>query len=296
MPTMDETFSMRNGLSLSERQVSGFPLSLPTGLSFESLFPRQIDAYDPDRKIPQNINVADYAECWISLSTIFRNMVSSMDRQVAMKVSPREYADTIETEIDVINGLFMNEGHGACLPVFYNCSYAGLAKAIPRMVQLRKQNTEIQKAYANKLEQTIKLLTRTNDAVRLFDYEIKTQGPRKNALILTHHPWDLLSFKHFNRLDLLESNTGRLKSRYLWNTKFYPVGDADMTVLPFTRKLLLLLGDRVQIQPSDFKLRRYILEVAIAKKWTSMTTDAKVLADLLDGTNDPSLHMLINTV
>jgi hypothetical protein len=98
-------------------------------------------------------------------------------------------------------------------------------------------------------------------------------------MIITHYPYDLLSHTKFSALDLLESNTGKLKSRYQWSSKYYPVGDVDMKVLPFTRKLLLVFGDRILIQPFDMKLRRLILEIADKRKWTSLTTDAKIMQD-----------------
>lgn len=293
---MLEPIAGYDGSSLAARQVSSFPISLPTGLAFESLFPSRLERYDPDRKIPQEVDLKNYSECWISLSTLFRNMASSMDRQVASFIKPADYKDALETEIDVINSLFMNEGNNICKPQYYYCNYKGVKSSIPNFVNLRHDKTDIQKSYTATHDATMKLLLRTNDVIREFDHEIKTPGPKTNAIVLTHQPWDLLSYKNFNKLDLLESNTGRLKSRYLWNTKYYPVGDSDMTVLPFTKKLLLLLGDRVLIQPSDIRIRRIILEAAQKGKWTSMTSDAKIVMDLQSSTMDPVLLMLFNSV
>lgn len=276
---MYESLSLHDGTSISSRQVSGFPISLGSGLALESIFPRRIEAYDSDRKIPNQINVADYQECWISLSTLFRNMVSSMNKEVTLTTTEKEYADAIETEIDVINGLFMNEGRNLCKPIFYYCTYKSLITRPPQHVLMRTDKTESQKFYTFKHDKVMKLLTKTNDSVREFDSEIKPLA-KPSALILTHHPWDLLSYKNFGKLDLLESNTGRLKSRYLWNTKYYPVGDSDLSSIPFTRKLLYVFGDRVQIHPSDMKLRRLIVETAQKHKWTALHGDAKIMMDL----------------
>jgi hypothetical protein len=293
---MDNSLEYHDGSSLASRQVSGFPLSLPTGLSMESLFPKRIAAYDPDRKIPQLVNLTVYNECWISLLTLFRNMVNSLDRSVAAKIKPEDYRDAIETEIDVINGLFMNEGNNLCKPRYYVCNYRSLRRDLPSVIQLREDKTDMQRAYTDKQDKVMKLLRKTNDSVYEFDYDIKPPQGRTTALILTHHPLDLLSFRNFSKLDLLESNTGRLKTKYLWNTKYYPVGDSDMSVLPFNRKLLMLLGDRVQIQPTDMKVRRMILETAHNSKWTSLTSDAKVVMDLQNATLDPFLLQLINSL
>jgi hypothetical protein len=290
---MDNSLHLHDGSSLATRQVSGFAISLPTGLALESMFPRRIAAYDPDRKIPQLVNLTLYSECWISLTTLFRNMVSSMDRTVAESITPEAYRDALETEIDVINGLFMNEGNNLCKPKFYVCTYKGLRAHLPSAIALREDKTNMQMAYTHKQNAVMKLLRKTNDEVYEFDYEIKPNNARSNAILITHHPYDLLSYTNFNKLDLLESNTGKLKSKHNWNTKYYPVGSDDMSILPFTRKLLLIFGDRVQIQPSDIKLRRLIIEIAQKCKWTSVTTDAKIAMDLQSSIMEPYVLQLL---
>lgn len=289
---MDNSLGANNGSSLASREVSDFPVSIGTGLSLLALFPRQIPAYDPERKVPQKVDVSAYQECWISLSTIFRNMVNAMTPEAAKITSPMDYRDAIESEIDVINGLFMNEGNNLCKPMYYICSYSDLRKVIPKSVNLREDKTDIQKEYSKKHDDVMQLLTKTNDEIYSFDHEVKPKT-RCNALILTHRPWDLLSHKHFNKLDLLESNTGKLKSKYLWNTKYYPVGDSDISSLPFNRRLLLIFGDRVQIQPSDIKLRRLIVETAEKCKWQPMTTDAKIVFDLQGYIREPMVMSFI---
>ena len=292
---MADNFGLNDGSSLAARQVSGFPLSLPTCLALESIFPKRLPAYDPDRKIPQTVNIGDYKECWISLSTLFRNMVNSVTTDTARVASPMDFKDALETEIDVINGLFMNEGNNLCKPMFYICSYKGLKSSIPKQITLREDKTEGQKQYTTKHDLVMKLLSRNNDEVFDFDSEVKPKS-KSNALMLTHRPWDLLSYKNFTKLDLLESNTGRLKSRYLWNTKYYPVGDSDLSVIPFSKRLLLLFGDRVQIHPTDMKLRRLIIETAVKNKWTPMTSESKVLLDLQGAIMEPYILKLINSL
>lgn len=267
------------GDSLSTREISGFPLSLPTGLAFESLFRRTMPAYDPNRVIPNEVNVRSYQECWISISTLFRNMVGSIKKEVFHSTTELDFKDALETEIEVINGLFMNEGNGLCKPRFYYCTYDDLREKLPQQVLLREDKTDTQKYMRLKHDKTLKLMMKATDEIFEFKSEIKPAN-RTTAIILTHHPYDLLSFKNFNKLDLLESNTGRLKGKHLWSTKYYPVGENDMSILPFMRKLLLIFGDRVQIQPSDYKLRKLILETARKYHWTAMTSKEKVLFDL----------------
>lgn len=268
------------GDSLSSREISGFPLSIGTGLAFESLFTRTMPAYDPERKIPNEVHVSDYQECWISLSTLFRNMSSSIKKEVFHSTTEQEFKDALETEIEVINSLFMNEGNNLCRPRYYYCTYDDLPGKLPEAIKLRGDKTDSQKMQRLTHNRVMKLMLKATDEIFEFKSEIKSPQGKPTALILTHHPYDLLSYRNFHKLDLLESNTGRLKPRHLWNTKYYPVGDSDMSILPFTRKLLLVFGDRVQIQPNDYKLRKLILEAARKYNWTALTTLEKVMFDL----------------
>jgi len=48
------------GATLASRTVSAFPISIGTSLAFESVFfPRQ-PSYDPERQIPNRVEVTQY--------------------------------------------------------------------------------------------------------------------------------------------------------------------------------------------------------------------------------------------
>jgi hypothetical protein len=95
------------------------------------------------------------------------------------------------------------------------------------------------------------------------------------------------------KLDLLESHTGKLKPRYEWGSKFYPLGDRDMSHLPFIEKLLLIFGDKVLIQPALTKIRQQVYDVSIKRGWTSMTTKAKVVMDLSTDIPEPMIARML---
>lgn len=272
---MDETRAS-SGNSLAERAISAFPLSVGTSLSLESLFAPRLKPYDPDRVIPQQVQVADYQEIYINLSTLFRNIVGAITREAFFNASGADIRDTLIAEIDVINSLFLNEGQGLCRPVYYYCTYKSLEDKMVQGTQLRKDKTDGQKFYRFKHDEVMKLLFKSTDEHYEFDSEIKPRS-RTCAMIITHYPWDLLSHSRFTKLDLLESNTGKLKPRWQWSSKYYPVGDSDLSILPFDRKLLLVFGDRVLVQPGDIRLRRLILEIAQKRRWTAMTTQAAMM-------------------
>ena len=130
------------------------------------------------------------------------------------------------------------------------------------------------------------------DFLHQFDSEFKLNKPEK-SLILTHIPYDLLNYTHFNQLDLIESHTGKLKPRNLWYSKYYKFGNEDLNTLPFLRKLLLIFGDSVMIQPMDIRFRRLILDISRNRRWTPLTTESKVMQDLDFDVKERYLYDLI---
>lgn len=264
----------QTGKSLNDRLLSSFPLSLPTGLAFESLFSPRIGRYDDNREIPNKIQISQYSEIWINLWTLFRNLASSVDKAVFATAHPKELADILKFEIGIIEDLFRNEGQDHCKPKFYIPNYYQLK--LQAKVKLREARTEGQKHYEAVLFRTMAELVKDKE-LTIHDkiHPIK----RVKALVITHIPFDLLSYKHFDRLDLLESNTGKLKTRNQWNSKYYPVGENDLSHLPFNHKLLYIFGDRVLIQPSDYKLRKLMIDISKRRDWIVTTTVDKIILD-----------------
>lgn len=266
-----------SGTSLASRIVSGFPLSIGTGIAFESLFDTRIDRYDTARPIPNKINIKNYDELWINLATLFRNIEGSVNKDVFINTTPSELALTIEQEVEVINSLLSNEGMNFCKPVYYYCTYDSLEKSLlSKHVKMRVEKTEGMRITKAKLIDTIKHLRKL---VNFKTFDVKLEGNNKNTLIITHLPIDLINYHKFRKLDLLESHTGKLKSRFEWSSKYYPIGDKSLANIPFNKKLLYVLGDKVLIQPSDIRLRNQIHEISVKRNWTPATTVEKIMFD-----------------
>jgi hypothetical protein len=262
-----------NGDSLENRVISSYPISISTSLALESLFSPRLPRYDEKRIIPENIDINKYQECWINISTLFRNLSASVNKVVFLASSPAHLASVLLSEIEVIESLFLNEGNGVCKPYFYHLDYTDF----PITVKLRQPKTEGQKQYENKLKETLKIM---HDGYS-YVFSKNTVSPKSkcNGLIITHIPYDLLSYNKFSTLHLLESNTGKLKDRNTWNTKYLKIGETFLGNLPFNRKLLFVFGDKVMLQPQDIALRRLVLDVAEKQNWSPGTTDAKILQD-----------------
>lgn len=258
--------------SIYERDVSSFPISIATSLALETLFVSRQAPFDPQRKIPAKVEVGKYQTMWFNVWTLWRNLIASVDKSTFLITKVDDLANALEQDMEVIQSLFRIEGLDLCKPIFYFCSYKKLSK-IDARIKLREDNTELQKATKAKFLQVVALLMKRVSIVEL-DSEITTE--RVNSLIMTHVPYDLLSHKHFNKLDLLESNTGKLKTRHEWSSKYYPVVGSDMSRLPFLKQLLLIFGDKALIHPADTRLRRMILDIAEQRQWTTATTLARV--------------------
>lgn len=283
------------GLTLPERAVSAFPLSIGTSLAFESVFPPSQAPYDPKREIPNRVDLSKYQTCWVNLTTLFRNLVSAITREGFEKATPAELAATIEEEFGVIQSLFQTEGQGHCQVKLYYSTYEKLlTKRVPGLV-FRLPHTEVQKFYHEKLEKMIKILEKHTDSIVKFNDAI-VPTTHEHAFALTHQPYDLVDYKKFAHLDLLESNTGVLKPRARWNSKYYPMSGQSFVHLPFHKKLLLIMGDKVLVRPAPAILRKQILETSLKRNWTPMTTEAKIVMDLGLDVKDPYMMAVINSI
>lgn len=279
-----------SGITISNRIVSGFPLSIATSQAFESIFPMTQVPYDKERKIPEMIDIAGYDAFYININTLFRNFVSACDKDTWIAAHPEDVIATIEEEMETIETLFDMNG-APMRPRFYYSEYKGLEKdaagsTVVKIPSLRLPSTENQRYYEDTRKKLIYILEEHTDSVlKLKDELIPERYER--AIIITHQPYDLTRYDRFATLDLLESNTGILKPRQRWNTKYAAFGMNDLSLLPFNKKLLYCFGDKVQIKPANQKLRQIVLDTAKSKNWHPMTTLEKVNLDMTVSTVDP---------
>ncbi len=258
-------------MELFSRTVSALPLSIGTSLALESLFKGTQAPYDPQRPIPQFINVSDYQECWINLETMLRNISGAAEKGRFLECKVDHIVDILLSEIEIINSVFQNEGSGLCKPVFYFCTYNKLKSKYKNRIEFRQSTTILQKDFDTKVDEVLKKIIKQSDTLLELDSELPSRN-QTNALIVTHYPYDLVSYSKFKKLDLLESHTGVLKVRKQWNSKFAPMGENILSHLPFYRQLLLIFGDRTLIHPHRWKVREMVYDISLKDKWTPFTT------------------------
>lgn len=265
------------------RTMSAFPLSVGTSLALESVFQTSAPSIDPERKIPQQINLSDYSEMWINLSTLFRNLMGSLSKDQSNAVNSHQIKNALIDEIDTILSLVKNEGMNQVKPIFYVCEYKKLYSNPNKFVSMKQNNTDNQKIYQALQDQAVELVLKDlkqTDTLRVYDTEINKegQGNKKNALIITHAAYDLVSHSNFTKLDLLESHSGVLKHRSMFYTKY--ADGKDLAMIPFMKGFFPVFGDSTHFRAMDIRLRRELIELAKTNNWTQLTTIAKVKSNI----------------
>lgn len=111
--------------------------------------------------------------------------------------------------------------------------------------------------------------------------EIKYTLPySKDMYIMTHIGLDLLSFNYLQKVNLIESFTGEVKTFSKWYSKFSKLGNNDMSIMPFNSLIYRILGDGVIIKPDDIKTRKFVYEVAVESKWDSRKAIPNILLNI----------------
>lgn len=269
---------------LFERVVSAFPISIGTSLALESIFIGRQDPYDPERVAPVKIEISEFNNIVFNVDTLIRNIISSVTSEVMMTLTSDNILEVLIQEMEMISDIFNVEGHGAVQPIYYIRDYDIVKKEFnTKVVNFREARTTRQLKIASLHSQTLKNFNNP-DLSHMVQRTGKHVVNNKlgKTIMLTHYAVDLLDKSMFSELSLLESNTGDLKKRDRWYTKYY--AGKSLTNIPFQKKLLSIFGDNDFVSPLPIAIRQQIVDIANEHKWSSVTTDLKVM-------NDISLYM-----
>lgn len=280
---------------LASRKTSAFPLSIGTSLAMESVSQSGGTPYDPERVIPQHVDLKNYEQFWFNLSTLFRNMFSSVETENVKSLNINDCSQALLAEMELLESIISGETDGKIIPVFYISSYKGI-NSLSSRANMRTFTTPKQIHYYGLHDKTIQNVVniRHQQGIdpKVFKGKINPDG-YPNAIILTHVAYDLTAYNKFGHLDLLESNTGVLKSRNLWYTKYYQ--SEGLSRIPFTEQLLKFFGDNTLFRPFPINARRTIVELAEKRRWTWATTQAKIDMDI-SSLNDKLLADVIKSL
>lgn len=255
---------------LVNRPQSGFPVSIGTGLSLESLF-TPIQAVVDENRIVNNIpDLSVYNLYVFNISTLLRNIINSVKFSELISMPKKDIYDCLLEEIDFLTNFFSSN----LLQIkFYVNTYTYVKDVYGKTDRLRKMTTDKQMYIDNLMTYCLDKI-RKEDDVEIFHKDIK-YGKENSVLLFTHVPFDLLSHSNFFKLDLLESHTGTIKSRKEFNTKYYSLpGDKDMSFIPFHEHLLCdVFGDSIMFHPASVKDRLATYEMLKKKGVNSLTSD-----------------------
>lgn len=261
---------------LSERTISAFPVSIGTSLALESIDTGPLNPYDPERVIPNTVDTRNYTEFWVNLFTLFRNIYQSVPSASQESLEPLEIAEVMLQEIDIIKEFISGHTANSLACVFYASDYSGLKQKHPH-ASLRIDKTAKQILYTETLKKAIghvfKQFDKKDETIKHFSLSIEPK-PTAKALVLTHYAYDLLSYKNFRTLDLLESHTGILKPRALWYTKLS--NGRDLIRIPFNSMSMQVFGDSQTFYAMNSKVRQQVLDLSQKYQWDAFTTADRV--------------------
>lgn len=258
---------------VSSRAVGAFPISIATSIALEYVLGVQSEA-NPE---PKPKSIQNYREFWLNIKTLYRNLYGALEKQAALEVLPDILAETLWQEMEMLASIVSQYSNGVTKVVFYLSNYKGIRERY-KLATFKGDHTEKQIANTVLMKNTLAKLFKDHKEtdeqdIRIFDLHLKpTQNV--NTLILTHIAYDLVSYKNFGTLSLLESHTGSIKTREKWYTKYH--NGKELPALPFMDGLLPVFGDNEFFSPLNSKSRKEVLDLAAKYNWSPATTVEKI--------------------
>lgn len=262
---------MKNEI-FKEKETSSFPVAIGTGLALESMFEPVIEPYDPDREIPNKVELKDYKYHIWNIYTIIRNLLHSVtEKDKISLITDKNFTKELNQEIDTLVNLYNNTD---LTVVIFIPDYDKVMDSFNK-----HKVSEFTKPMVELLAVRDYLKNYTPDGlINTITGGFNIPRMEGNILLTTHLTVDLLN--QHNKITLLESNTGKLKSKYEWYTKYHPIGKRDLDTIPMVEEVLYILGDHNMVIPAPLTTRLELYQVAIDRRWTSKTTREKIVADL----------------
>ena len=263
---------MKQNELFKEKETSSFPVAIGTGLALESMFDPVIEPYDPDREIPNKVELKDYKYHIWNIYTIIRNLLHSVDEKDKISlITDKNFTKELNQEIDTLVNLYNNTD---LTVVIFIPDYDKVMDSFNK-----HKVSEFTKPMVELLAVRDYLKNYTPDGlINTITGGFNIPRMEGNILLTTHLTVDLLN--QHNKITLLESNTGKVKSKYEWYTKYHPIGKRDLDTIPMLEEVLYILGDHNMVIPAPLTTRLELYQVAIDRRWTSKTTREKIVADL----------------
>ncbi len=272
---------------LSERDLGQIPVSIGTSLALEGAF-GILEEHPNPKPVINQIDVL-----YVNVRTLVRNLVGSLNPELAHTVFPEDMAAILINEMTVIDQAIRQFTNERARTQFYLCNYRGLSKRFPYAI-LKAANTERQKFAALREEQTVaELLTLlpNHPHLKMLETDIDLPNDPYRVLMLTSYAVDLLQRYRFSALTLLESHTGATKAQAFWHTKLS--NGKELSNIPFDRMTLQFFGDGSNLFTAyPIKYRRVMQSIADKNKWNSLTTKDYIIS-CVKKAYEPELERLV---
>lgn len=251
---------MMNEALMNRELGQSVPVSIPTAIPFEEVVLKE----DGEK-----------GDVWVNVRTLVRNCLNCLATEDKISLSPMDLAPVILEEMQLLMDMVRQASHDTRRVVYYVTTKKSFARCFPRAVvkgyKTAKQKHELQLTTETLLE----VIGAAGDMVKIFD--MKLIGEERPALLLTHQPLDLLSYYSFPTCKLLESHTGKIKTRTYWNSK---LSGKDTDLMPFNALTLQVCGDGESFSAHSRKAKIELVKLATDKKWNPITTNLKIESDL----------------
>lgn len=250
-------------------------LSIGTYLSMESVF--DLPKYDPEREVPEKIDLTKYNYFLFNHFTLIRNVLNSFEEKDKVKLMDhKDFFLIIENEINILEMYF--SAFPNCKFIIYQPTYDDIVK-----------NYNLNKGELSTVPYTQWLILyqhlkgwykdkrcKLNQMVNVLK-DHKLERLEGDIILCTHIPCDLLNR---GRISLLESHTGKLKTQKDYYSKLHDLGTKDLSHIPFVEESLYIFGGGHLIKPMSLFLRREVYKISQEKNWTYKTTRDKLKMDL----------------
>lgn len=273
--------------AVATRTVGQFAVSIATSLALEGA----IGIY-PER--PGENLLKKFPYIWINVRTIVRNIFGAYTGNYK-DISNQQLADAVAQELSLIAQVVSENTNGFTKAVFY--AYAlTVPRGYAKFATFKDTTAEKERHFGDATEWILKQIRQIaqTEGVLFEQYNGVMNRPSPLGLILTHLSLDLLLFQGITLSGrvLLESHTGKLKTRPEWHTKLY--NGKNLPNIPFDRGTIQLFGDSAgTIKPAAVGLRRMFHNLAIEQNWTYLTNKSIILGELKKNPEYQGLYELM---
>lgn len=258
---MDDILTI-NSRMLSNMTKTEKDISIGTHLALETVVP-DLEMYDKEADKRKNHTLANTGRALgISIVTVLRNLVEDMANTNNLKVkqilNSYNISNILRDEVWRIHDALF----GKIRFYFYY---------VNRHSEYTRYNKDKAKEIPKKYETLYRFMQRCGSMINTVT---KDDLPYRDmilpgSLILTSLSFDLLE----DKVELLESHTGNIKSKSRFNSKLHKLGTMDIP-LPLNKYTIYTFGDRNFIMPyPDIKIKKKMLEVCQHYKVNYLTSD-----------------------